>query len=165
MKKLRRVGLFWGIASILAAAPAFAAIVCGIATNGQGQPVAGAVVTAKDSAGNVLGQATTGTDGTYKITGLKNGTIDLFLDPAGNPYKPGSGVLTLTEASRDVNWGVSNGAAANAAQAGTCGAAALTGAEAASLGVLGLGVAGAGAGLGYGLSQGGEHGNASSPSR
>jgi hypothetical protein len=86
------MGLVWGIASILAAAPAFAAIVCGIATNGQGQPAAGVVVTAKDSAGNVLGQATTGTDGTYKITGLKNGTIDLFLDPVGNPYKPGSGV-------------------------------------------------------------------------
>ena len=162
---MKRKGLIAGIALILASTPTYAAIVCGIATNAQGQPAAGVVVVAKDSAGNILGQATTGADGTYKITGLKNGTIDLFLEPGGSAYKPGSGVLTLTEASRDVNWSLSDAAAANAAQAGTCGAAALTGAEAASLGVLGVGVAGAGAGIGFGLSQGSSEGNAASPSR
>jgi hypothetical protein len=163
--KLKWTGFFVGMTLILGSTPGLAAIVCGIATNAQGKPAAGVVVTAKDSAGNVLGQATTGADGTYKITGVKKGTIDLFLDPAGNPYKPGSGVLALTEASRDVNWSLSSAAAANAAQAGACGAGALTGAEAASLGVLGLGVAGAGAGIGFGLSQGGSEGRPSSPSR
>jgi hypothetical protein len=106
--------------SVAIAAPAFAAAVCGVARNAQNQPIAGLPVTCKDSTGNVLGQATTDAEGKYVITGLPQGTVDIFLEGGGTTYKPGSGVLNLTEASADVNWEVSPGSAALAAQNGSC---------------------------------------------
>ncbi len=124
------------------AAPAFAAAVCGVARNAQNQPIAGLPVVAKDGAGNVLGQATTDADGRYVITGLPQGTIDIFIEAGGTTYKPGSGVLNLTEASADVNWEVSPASAALAAQNGVCGAGgAWTGLETASAVVLGTALA------------------------
>jgi hypothetical protein len=132
------------VLSVAIAAPAFAAAVCGVARNAQNQPIAGLPVVAKDSAGNVLGQATTDADGRYVITGLPQGTVDIFLEAGGTTYKPGSGVLNLTEASADVNWEVSPASAALAAQSGMCDpAGAWTGWETAS--VAALGVAGAAA--------------------
>ncbi len=68
---------------IAMAAPAFAAAICGVARNAQNQPIAGLPVVAKDSAGNVLGQATTDADGRYVITGLPQGTIDIFIEAGG----------------------------------------------------------------------------------
>jgi hypothetical protein len=132
------------VLSVAIAAPAFAAAVCGVARNAQNQPIAGLPVVAKDSAGNVLGQATTDSDGRYVISGLPQGTIDIFIAGGGTTYKPGSGVLNLTEASADVNWEVSPASAALAAQNGICGAGGgWTGWETAS--VAALGVAGAAA--------------------
>src|SRR6266851_324278 len=134
------------VLGIAIAAPAFAAAVCGVARNAQNQPIAGLPVVAKDSAGNVLGQATTDADGRYVITGLPQGTIDIFIEAGGTTYKPGSGVLNLTEASADVNWEVSPASAALAAQNGVCGGAGgWTGWETASVAALGLaGAAGVG---------------------
>jgi hypothetical protein len=112
------------------------------------QPIAGLPVTCKDSTGNVLGQATTDAEGKYVITGLPQGTVDIFLEGGGTTYKPGSGVLNLTEASADVNWEVSPGSAALAAQNGLCdpaGAAWTTG-ETVSAVVLGTALA-AGVGI------------------
>jgi len=124
--------------SVAIAAPAFAAAVCGVARNAQNQPIAGLPVTAKDTAGNVLGQATTDADGRYVIAGLPQGTIDIFLEAGGTTYKPGSGVLNLTEASADVNWEVSPVSAALAAQNGVCEGGGWTGWETASVAVLGI---------------------------
>jgi carboxypeptidase family protein len=139
-----KIGLMT-VLSVAIAAPAFAAAVCGVARNAQNQPIAGLPVTCKDSAGNVLGQATTDAQGGYVITGLPQGTVDIFLEGGGTPYKPGSGVLKLTEASADVNWEVSPASAALAAQNGLCdaGGAPWTAGETASAAV--LGVAGAAA--------------------
>jgi hypothetical protein len=133
------------VLSVAIAAPAFAAAVCGVARNAQNQPIAGLPVTCKDSSGNVLGQATTDADGRYVITGLPQGTVDIFLEAGGTTYKPGSGVLNLTEASADVNWEVSPASAALAAQSGMCDAAGSgwTGGETAA--VAALGIAGAAA--------------------
>ena len=133
------------VLSVAIATPAFAAAVCGVARNAQNQPIAGLPVTAKDSSCNVIGQATTDTDGRYVITGLPQGTVDLFIETGGTTYKPGSGVLNLTEASADVNWEVSPSSAALAAQNGMCEAAGAgwTSGETASVAV--LGVAGAAA--------------------
>jgi Carboxypeptidase regulatory-like domain len=133
------------VLSVAIAAPAFAAAVCGVARNAQNQPIAGLPVTCKDSSGNVLGQATTDADGRYVITGLPQGTVDIFLEAGGTTYKAGSGVLNLTEASADVNWEVSPASAALAAQSGMCDAAGApwTGWETAS--VAALGIAGAAA--------------------
>jgi hypothetical protein len=111
------------VLSVAIAAPAFAAAVCGVARNAQNQPIAGLPVTCKDSTGNVLGQATTDAEGKYVITGLPQGTVNIFLEGGGTTYKPGSGVLNLTEASADVNWEVSPASAALAAQNGLCDAA------------------------------------------
>src|SRR5713226_497008 len=133
------------VLSVAIATPAFAAAVCGVARNAQNQPIAGLPVTAKDSSCNVIGQATTDADGRYVITGLPQGTVDLFIETGGTTYKPGSGVLNLTEASADVNWEVSPSSAALAAQNGMCEAAGWTGWETASVAALGLaGAAGVG---------------------
>src|SRR5229473_3604037 len=133
------------VLSVAIATPAFAAAVCGVARNAQNQPIAGLPVTAKDSSCNVIGQATTDTDGRYVITGLPQGTVDIFLETGGTTYKPGSGVLNLTEASADVNWEVSPSSAALAAQSGMCEAGGWTGWETASVAALGLaGAAGVG---------------------
>jgi hypothetical protein len=135
------------VLSLAIAAPAFAAAVCGVARNAQNQPIAGLPVLCKDSAGNVLGQATTDANGRYVITGLPQGTIDIFLEGGGTTYKPGSGVLNLTEASADVNWEVSPASAALAAQNGVCDAAAgWTAGETAAAVVLGTALA-AGVGI------------------
>lgn len=133
--------------SVAIAAPAFAAAICGVARNAQNQPIAGLPVTCKDSAGNVLGQATTDAQGRYVITGLPQGTVDVFIEGGGTPYKPGSGVLNLTEASADVNWELSPASAALAAQNGVCDAAAgWTSGETAAAVVLGTALA-AGVGI------------------
>jgi hypothetical protein len=135
------------VLSVAIAAPAFAAAICGVARNAQNQPIAGLPVTCKDNAGNVLGQATTDAQGRYVITGLPQGTVDVFIEGGGTPYKPGSGVLNLTEASADVNWEVSPASAALAAQNGPCDAAAgWTGGETAAAVVLGTALA-AGVGI------------------
>ena len=132
------------VLSVAIAAPAFAAALCGVARNAQNQPIAGLPVTCKDSAGNVLGQATTDAEGKYVITGLPQGTVNIFLEAGGTTYKPGSGVLNLTEASADVNWEVSPASAALAAQNGMCDAVGgWTAGETAA--VAALGVAGAAA--------------------
>jgi carboxypeptidase family protein len=133
--------------SVAIAAPAFAAAICGVARNAQNQPIAGLPVTCKDNAGNVLGQATTDAQGRYVITGLPQGTVDVFIEGGGTPYKPGSGVLNLTEASADVNWELSPASAALAAQNGVCDAAAgWTSGETAAAVVLGTALA-AGVGI------------------
>jgi hypothetical protein len=135
------------VLGIAIAAPAFAAAVCGVARNAQNQPIAGLPVTCKDNAGNVLGRATTDAEGKYVITGLPQGTVDVFIEGGGTPYKPGSGVLNLTEASADVNWELSPASAALAAQNGACDAAAgWTGGETAAAVVLGTALA-AGVGI------------------
>ncbi len=145
MKSNWKIVLLMTVLGVAIAAPAFAAAVCGVARNAQNQPIAGLPVVAKDSAGNVLGQATTDADGKYVITGLPQGTIDIFIEAGGTTYKPGSGVLNLTEASADVNWEVSPASAAMAAQNGACGAGGWTGWETASVAALGLaGAAGVG---------------------
>lgn len=145
MKANWKIVLLMTVLSMVIAAPAFAASICGVARNAQNQPIAGLPVVAKDSAGNVLGQATTDADGKYVITGLPQGTIDIFIEAGGTTYKPGSGVLNLTEASADVNWEVSPVSAALAAQNGVCGAGGWTGWETASVAALGLaGAAGVG---------------------
>jgi|SRR5579864_5566229 len=132
--------------SVAIAAPAFAAAICGVARNAQNQPIAGLPVVCKDNAGNVLGQATTDAEGKYVITGLPQGTVDVFIE-GGTSYKPGSGVLNLTEASADVNWELSPASAALAAQNGVCDAVGgWTGGETAAAVVLGTALA-AGVGI------------------
>ena len=135
------------VLGVAIAVPAFAAALCGVARNAQNQPIAGLPVTCKDNAGNVLGRATTDAEGKYVITGLPQGTVDVFIEGGGTPYKPGSGVLNLTEASADVNWELSPASAALAAQNGACDAAAgWTGGETAAAVVLGTALA-AGVGI------------------
>ena len=134
------------VLGVAIAAPAFAAAICGVARNAQNQPIAGLPVTCKDNAGNVLGRATTDAEGKYVITGLPQGTVDVFIE-GGTSYKPGSGVLNLTEASADVNWEVSPASAALAAQNGACDAASgWTAGETAAVVVLGTALA-AGVGI------------------
>jgi hypothetical protein len=145
MKRKATMLLTTMLAISLAAGQAMSATVCGVAQNAQGAPVGGCTVTVKDSSGKVLGQATTGSNGEYEIGNLGQGTLDLFLDPGSAGVRGGSGVLTLTDASQRVNWQVSDASGAVASQDGTCHAAgALTPAEWAAIGVLGLG---AGAGI------------------
>jgi Carboxypeptidase regulatory-like domain len=146
------------------ASPAFAATICGVVRNTQGQPVPGAQVTVKDTSGAVLGQGTSGSDGGYTIGNIEPGQIDLFLDMTGMAYKPGSGVLHLTEASNAVNWEVSAGSAALAASSGTCDVAgAWSNAEIGSVVVLGGALAAAGGVTAWALSSNLEDNHVTSP--
>ncbi len=133
------------------AGQSMAATVCGVAASAQGAPLAGATITVKDSAGKVLGTATTGSKGEYSIDNLANGTLDLFIDTGSPAFKGGSGVLNLAGATQAVNWQVADNTNAIATQGGTCldPPGPLTTAEWASIGVLGLGVAAGGAAIGW----------------
>lgn len=147
----------FGVAFLLAAtlaSPAFAATVCGVVQNSQGQPVSGLQVIAKNPSGQVLGQGTTGAKGEYLIQGIQPGTVDLFLDTSNTSYKHGSGVLNLTGASSNVSWEVSDAANALAAQNGTCvdPPAGMSNLEKGSIAVLGIGGAGAIGVTAWGLS-------------
>ena len=143
MKRKATMFLTTMLAVGFAAGQAMSATVCGVAQNAQGSPVSGVSITAKDSSGKVLGQTSTGSKGEYQIGNLSQGTIDLFLEPGGG-VQGGSGVLDMSGESKMVNWQVSDASAAVASQGGSCvdPAGALTPAEWAAIGVLGLGVAG-----------------------
>ncbi|MGH7934200.1 MAG: carboxypeptidase-like regulatory domain-containing protein [Candidatus Binataceae bacterium] len=122
-------------------APAFSASVCGVARDAQGQPVSDVQVTVKNAAGQIVGQATTGANGSYNIDGLDAGTVDLFATPGSANFKNGSGVLALNSTGGTVNWNMSNSAPALAVQGGTCAdpSAGLSPFAQVSVGVLGLG--------------------------
>jgi hypothetical protein len=143
MKRKATMILTTILAVSFAAGQAMSATVCGVTQNAQGSPVSGVSITAKDSSGKVLGQTSTGSKGEYQIDNLSQGTIDLFLAP-GSGVQGGSGVLDMSGESKMVNWQVSDASGAVASQGGSCvdPAGALTPAEWAAIGVLGLGVAG-----------------------
>jgi hypothetical protein len=143
MKRKATMLLTTMLAIGLTAGQAMSATVCGVAQNAQGAAVGGCSVTVKDSSGKVLGQTTTGSNGEYQIDNLGQGTLDLFLDPGSAGVQGGSGVLNMTGDSRVVNWQVSDASGAVASQGGSCRDAggALTPAEWAAIGVLGLGAA------------------------
>src|ERR1700738_3256415 len=143
MKRKATMLLTTMLAISLSAGQAMSATVCGVAQNAQGAPVSGCSVTIKDASGKVLGQTTTGSKGEYEIDNLGQGTLDLFLDPGSAGVQGGSGVLNMQGESKMVNWQVSDASGAVASQGGSCvdPAGALTPAEWAAIGVLGLGVA------------------------
>jgi hypothetical protein len=142
MKRTATMLLTTMLAVSFAAGQAMSATVCGVAQNAQGAPVSGIPITVKDSSGKILGQTTTGSKGEYEIDNLSQGTLDLFLDPSAG-VQGGSGVLDMAGESKQVNWQVSDASGAVASQGGSCvdPAGALTPAEWAAIGVLGLGVA------------------------
>ena len=143
MKRTTTMILTTMLAIGLAAGQAMSATVCGVAQDPQGNPISGVSITAKDASGKLLGQTVTGSKGEYEIGNLEQGTLDLFLDPGTASVQGGSGILDMTGKSRMVNWQVSSAHSATASQGGSCidPAGALTPAEWAAVGVLGLGVA------------------------
>jgi len=151
MKRKATMLLTTMLAVGLTAGQALSATVCGVAQNAQGNPVGGVSITVKDSSGKVLGQAITGSKGDYSIDNLGQGTLNLFLEPGSAGVQGGSGVLDLTGESRVVNWQVSDASGAVASQGGSCrdAAGALSPAEWAAIGVLGLGVAGGAAAIAW----------------
>lgn len=165
MKKQARSAGVLALGLAVAASTVNAATICGTARNNNGMPAAGVEVVAKDSSGKILGTAITDQTGAYTINGVKSGAgpIDLFLEPESTGYQRGSGVLRLASftSSSNIDWRVSNTAAAMAARTGECvdPPAGLSAGEIASVAVLGVGAAAAGAGIGWGLSQGGDHGH------
>jgi hypothetical protein len=160
--KLMRRKLVTVLATVLAvsftASQALSATVCGVAENTQGNPVSGATIIIKDASGKVLGEATTGSDGSYSVNNLPDANLDLFLTSAIPGAPGGSGVLDLTGRSERVNWQVSDASGAVASQGGPCDdpAGAFTTAEWASVGVLALGVGAGAAAIAWGTS--GNHG-------
>src|SRR5215469_2570829 len=103
-------------------ASAMGATAGGTVAGSQGQTVTGIQVYAKDAAGHVAGQATTGSGGTYQITNLQPGNYNFTLDPGS------SGVQGQTVSSYVgpdgicLNWGVSSTspAVATAQPGATC---------------------------------------------
>jgi hypothetical protein len=84
------------------------ATVCGVARDLQGRAVTGATIMAKDSNGRIVGQSTTGADGTYSIDRVNQGKLNLALDSGNSSVPAGSGVVELTSASEAVDWQVAS---------------------------------------------------------
>ena len=143
MKRKANMLLTTMLAVGLTAGQAMSATVCGVTQNAQGAPVSGVSITVKDASGKVMGQTSTGSKGEYQIDNLEQGTLALFLDSSNAGVKGGSGVLNMAGESKVVNWQVSDASDAVASPGGSCRdpAGALTPAEWAAIGVLGLGVA------------------------
>jgi hypothetical protein len=144
MKRKAAVLLSTVLAVAMPASQAMSAAICGTADDAQGQPAKGIGVTVKNPAGATLGQGTTDSNGNYRIDGLDQGTLNLFLEPASSGFQGGSGVLDLNDKSKRVNWQVSSASSAVASQAGPCDdpGAALTPVEWGAIAVLGLAVGG-----------------------
>jgi hypothetical protein len=82
--------------------------VVGTVTDRAGKSVSGAVITAKDSAGKVLGQSVTNVQGHYDLSRLAPGQYGYFLNAGSLGFKDGSGVAWLGPGGLTIDWKVSN---------------------------------------------------------
>jgi len=103
-------------------AVAIAADVRGVVSNPQGHSVAGLQVVAKNASGQMVGQATTSTDGSYNISGLSSGNYDFTLEPGSSGLQGQTVASHVGQDGLCLNWGTSTTAPAVAtAQPGsTC---------------------------------------------
>ncbi len=160
---MERVCSVLGVVALIfmTASSAMGATASGTVAGSQGQTMSGIEVFAKDAAGHVAGQATTGNGGAYQIMNLQPGNYNFTLDPGS------SGVQGQTVSSYVgpdgicLNWGVSaNSPAVATAQPGaTCaGMAAADPAwdPAPWIGAGAAVVAGAAIGVGVGVGSGSE---------
>ncbi|HZO80776.1 MAG TPA: carboxypeptidase-like regulatory domain-containing protein [Candidatus Binataceae bacterium] len=132
---------------------AFAADIRGMVSSAQGQSVAGVQVIAKGANGAVAGQATTGSDGGYLITGLQSGNYNFTLEPGPSGFQGQTVASYVGPDGLCLNWGVSTsapavataqpGATCQLAAAGGFGTAEMTAAGAALLGGGAIGAAAA----------------------
>jgi hypothetical protein len=126
---------------------ALAADVRGMVAGGQGQSATGLQVIAKDAGGNVAGQATTGADGGYLISGLKSGDYNFTLVPGSSGFQGQTVASYVGPDGLCLNWGVSTSspAVATAQPGSTCQLAAAGGFGTAEMAAAGAGLTGAGA--------------------
>lgn len=126
---------------------ALAADVRGTVSSAQGQSVAGVQIIAKGETGAVAGQATTGADGGYLISGLPSGTYNFTLEPGTTGFQGQTVASAVGPDGLCLNWGVSTTAPAVAtAQPGsTCQLAAAGGFGTAEMTAAGAALIGGGA--------------------
>lgn len=99
--KKRAAGAAWAPTSIVFvvaayAAPAAAADVGGVVEDALGKPLAGAALSLKTPAGQVVGNAQSDPDGHFVFTGANPGTYAILADKAG--FQTGSAIVTVTAA-------------------------------------------------------------------
>jgi len=82
--------------------------VVGAVVNLAGGPVSGAVITAKDSSGKLLGQALSNAQGHYELVGLAPGQYSYFLKVNQLGFKDGSAVAVLGTKGLTMDWKVSS---------------------------------------------------------
>ncbi len=101
---------------------ALAADIRGVVSSPQGPGPSGLQVIAKGASGNVAGQATTGADGSYMISGLPEGNYNFTLEPGTSGFQGQTVASYVGTDGLCLNWGVSTTAPAVAtAQPGsTC---------------------------------------------
>jgi hypothetical protein len=124
LNKLHIVILFAASVALAFVPAAFCADLTGV-VQGPNGPIAGVQVTVVNSGGNVVGQGTTNSSGTYCITGLDPGTYKTTCNaPAG--LQPGATSSTIPPDGLNQCWWLSTAAAGatSANSPGTCGAGA-----------------------------------------
>jgi hypothetical protein len=135
MKRRVLLSLVAAVALSAAASPGLCADLGCAVRNEFGTPVGGVTINALDSAGRVVGTATTDASGNYRMVGLPDGTYILRL--VGGPGIMGEAVaVSLSGNFNIVDWTVSpkNPAIATAKSGFTCHDAAL------ALGAAGVGI-------------------------
>ena len=96
-----------GLLVLATASMALCADIVGTVSDTQGNPIQGVQITAQTRAGNVVGQAFSGANGKYQITGIDPGTYDYLLNPLNTGFKAGSGVSALNSKGLTINWKLS----------------------------------------------------------
>jgi hypothetical protein len=160
MKKSIISTLTMGLLLLIGTSSAICADVSGVVTDSQGRGVGGIGIAARDSAGKIVSQAVTDSNGHYAISGLSPDAYDYVLKPLATGFKGGDAVSYLDSKGLTINWKVSDAtdAIAMAAQDGPQQIAGdpfgMSMGEFAS--VIGLGTAGVAAGVvgGYGAAGG-----------
>ncbi len=128
-------------------AAALAADIRGTVSSSQGQSVAGVQIIAKGASGAVAGQATTGSDGGYLISGLQSGNYNFTLDPGTTGFQGQTVASYVGPDGLCLNWGVSttSPAVATAQPGSTCQLAAVGGFGTAEMTAAGATLLGGGA--------------------
>jgi hypothetical protein len=82
--------------------------VVGTVTDLAGTSISGAVITAKDTTGQVLGQSVANAQGHYNLSGLAPGHYQYFLKVSPLGFKDGSAATVLGPDGLTIDWKVSN---------------------------------------------------------
>jgi hypothetical protein len=108
MRRLVSVAFAVAVLLIFEAQSVLCADLIGSVTDTQGHPVANAKILVKNLTNSVVSEGRSNAKGRYRLTGLKSGTYDYMIDPAGSGLKGGNGAGYLCTKELTIDWRVSD---------------------------------------------------------